>query len=81
MIAGTAAGIYPSLADAAKHLIQLDQEIIPNPDWVPRYERLAQLFDQIYEDAGPYYRKLDEYAAEFNDRQRTSTNDSEGQRR
>lgn len=65
MIAGAAVGIYPSLADAAKRLIQLDEEIAPNPDWVPRYERLAQLFDQIYDDAEPYYRKLDEYGAAF----------------
>jgi xylulokinase len=65
MIAGTAAGIYPTLADASKRLIQLDEEIVPNPDWVPRYEKLAELFNQIYEDAGPYYQTLDEYAARF----------------
>src|ERR1700747_3759913 len=40
MIAGAAAGIYPSLADASKRLIQLDEEIAPNPDWAPRYEKL-----------------------------------------
>jgi sugar (pentulose or hexulose) kinase len=65
MIAGTAAGIYPSLAEASKRLIQLDDEIVPNPDWVPRYKKLAELFDQIYNDAGPYYERLDGYAAEF----------------
>jgi len=65
MIAGTAAGIYPSLAAASKRLIQLDDEIVPNPDWVPRYAKLAALFDEIYNDAGPYYEKLDKYAAEF----------------
>jgi xylulokinase len=65
MIAGVAAGVYPNLAEAAKKLIQLDQEILPNPDWVPRYEKLAALFDQIYEDAGPYYQKLDDYADQF----------------
>jgi ribulose kinase len=65
MIAGTAAGIYPSLAEASKRLIQLDDEIVPNPDWVPRYEKLAALFDEIYRDAGPYYEKLDKYTAEF----------------
>ena len=65
MIAGTAVGIYPSLSDASKRLIQLDEEIVPNPDWVPRYAKLAELFDQIYDEAGPYYRKLDEYAADF----------------
>jgi xylulokinase len=65
MIAGTAVGIYPSLAEASKRLIQLDQEIVPNPDWVPRYEKLAELFNEIYEDAGPYYQKLDEYAGRF----------------
>jgi xylulokinase len=81
MIAGTAVGIYPSLVDASNRLIQLDDEIVPNPDWVPRYEKLAELFDQIYNDAGPYYRKLDEYAAKFNERQRSTTNDSERQPR
>jgi xylulokinase len=65
MIAGTATGIYPSLAAASKRLIQLDEEIVPNPDWVPRYEKLAALFDEIYRNAGPYYEKLDKYAAEF----------------
>jgi xylulokinase len=64
MIAGVAAGIYGSLAEAAKTLIHLDEEIAPNPDWVPRYEKLAALFDELYEDAGPYYQKLDEYAAQ-----------------
>jgi xylulokinase len=65
MIAGTAVGIYPSLADASERLIRLDEEIVPNPDWVPRYEKLGELFDQIYQDAEPYYRKLDEYVAHF----------------
>jgi xylulokinase len=65
MIAGTAVGIYPSLAEASKQLIQLDEEIVPNPDWVPRYEELGELFNEIYEDAGPYYRKLDEYARRY----------------
>jgi xylulokinase len=65
MIAGTAAGIYPSLGEASKRLIQLDEEILPNPDWVPRYEKLAALFDQIYNDASPYYQKLDEYTKAF----------------
>ena len=64
MIAGVAAGVYSSLADATNKLIQLDEEIVPNPHWVPRYEKLAALFDQIYEDAAPYYQKLDEYAAQ-----------------
>jgi hypothetical protein len=53
------------LSEATNKLIQLDEEIAPNPDWVPRYEQLAALFDEIYEDAAPYYQKLDEYAAEF----------------
>jgi xylulokinase len=65
MMAGTAIGLYPSLVDASKLLIRLDEEIMPNSDWVPRYEKLAELFDQIYEDAAPYYRRLDEYVAEF----------------
>jgi xylulokinase len=65
MIAGTAAGIYPSLSQATKQLIQLDEEIVPNPDWVPRYEKLGRLFDQIYEDAAPYYQSLEEYSATF----------------
>ena len=61
MIAGAASGVYSTLADAAKELIQLDEEILPNPEWVARYEKLADLFDQIYEDAAPYYQKLDAY--------------------
>jgi xylulokinase len=65
MIAGTAVGIYPSLSEATKRLVELDEEIVPNPDWVPRYEKLGQLFDRIYEDAGPYYQSLEEYAAAF----------------
>ena len=65
MIAGVAAGIYSSLAEAAKALIQLDEEIAPNPDWVPRYDKLAALFDELYEDAAPYYQQLDRYAAQF----------------
>jgi sugar (pentulose or hexulose) kinase len=65
MIAGVAAGVYSSFGEATNQLIQLDEEIAPNPDWVPRYEKLAELFDQIYEDAAPYYQKLDEYAAKF----------------
>ncbi|HEX6565240.1 MAG TPA: FGGY family carbohydrate kinase [Chthoniobacterales bacterium] len=65
MIAGVAAGIYGSLAEAAKALIHLDEEIAPNPDWVPRYEKLARLFDELYENAGPYYQELDVYAAQF----------------
>jgi xylulokinase len=65
MIAGTSIGVYPSLTSAAERLIQLDEEILPNQAWVSRYEKLSELFDQIYEDAAPYYRKLDEYAGAF----------------
>ena len=65
MIAGTAVGVYPSLAEATKRLIHIAEEILPNPAWVSRYEKLGELFDQIYEDAAPYYQKLDEYAAAF----------------
>ena len=65
MIAGTAIGVYPSLAEASRRLVQLESEITPNSDWVPRYEKLGQLFDQIYNDAAPYYQKLDDYAVAF----------------
>ena len=65
MIAGTAVGIYPSLGEASRQLVQLESEITPNSDWVPRYEKLGQLFDQIYNDAAPYYQKLDDYAMTF----------------
>jgi xylulokinase len=65
MIAGVAAGVYSTLADATKKLVRLDEEILPNPDWVPRYQKLAELFDQIYDDAAPYYQLLDEYTAQF----------------
>jgi xylulokinase len=72
MIAGTAVGVYPSLTEASKRLVRLDQEILPNSEWVPRYRKLAELFNQIYEEAGPYYRKLDEYEATFGTKKSTN---------
>ena len=65
MIAGTSVGIYSSLTEASERLIHIDKEIQPNPAWVSRYEKLGELFDQIYEDAAPYYRMLDKYEARF----------------
>jgi xylulokinase len=71
MIAGTSVGVYSSLTEASERLIHIDKEIQPNPAWVSRYEKLGELFDQIYEDAAPYYGMLDKYEARFPQNERS----------
>jgi xylulokinase len=65
MIAGTAVGIFGSLSVATESLVKLDTEILPNSDWVPRYEALAQLYEKIYQDAAAYDGALDQYDQKF----------------
>jgi len=58
MLAGTAVGLYPSLAEAAARLVRITDEIQPNPAWAERYARLAPVFDRAYENGKLYWQML-----------------------
>jgi len=64
MLAGTAVGLYPSLAEAAARLVRITDEIQPNPAWTERYARLAPVFDRAYENGKLYWQMLAQADAE-----------------
>jgi xylulokinase len=47
-LAGLGAGLFASLSDATAKLVHYDSEVLPNPDWVDRYQRMQALFDDLY---------------------------------
>ncbi len=58
MLAAVACGALPDLAAAAGAFVRFDQEILPNPAWRERYERLGNLFDRLYENSEQYWEEL-----------------------
>lgn len=59
MLAGVASGVLPDLAAAVERLVRFDREILPNPAWQERYEKLGNLFDRLYESSEAYWDEFD----------------------
>src|SRR5258706_477608 len=47
MLAGFAAGFFSSLESARSDLVRYEGEILPNPAWSDRYQKLQSLFDDL----------------------------------
>jgi xylulokinase len=48
LLAGTAAGVYPSLEAAVAQTVQLERRVEPQPDSVSAYDARYQLYRQVY---------------------------------
>jgi xylulokinase len=59
MLAGFAAGFFPSLESARADLVRYEGEIHPNPRWVERYQKLQSVFDDLYQSSEKFWDRLE----------------------
>src|SRR6202162_3373913 len=59
MLAGCAAGLFSNLATVISQQVRYDSEINPNPAWTERYEKLQQLFDELYESSEQFWDRFE----------------------
>src|SRR5258707_11135609 len=58
MLAGFAAGLFSSLESARSDLVRYEGEILPNPAWSDRYQKLQSLFDDVYQSSEKFWDRL-----------------------
>ncbi len=59
MIAGLAAGLFLDLEEVVSGQVQYDREIVPNPEWSERYEKMRLLFNDLYETSEQYWDRFE----------------------
>ncbi len=62
-LARTALGDFPSPEAAADELVRFQEEIVPDPAWRDRYDRMAPVFDRLYVQSQAVYDDLDRLLA------------------
>jgi xylulokinase len=58
IIAGFAAGLFSNLEAVSSRQIRYDREIVPNPSWSERYEKMRSLFNSLYESSEQFWDRL-----------------------
>ncbi|MBD1556347.1 pentose kinase [Vibrio sp. S9_S30] len=58
-IAATATGHFNTLSDAARHMVQYEKEIQPNPAWKETYDLMYPMFNKIKAATSDLYSELD----------------------
>jgi xylulokinase len=59
MIAGLAAGLFSNLESVVSQQVHYNGEILPNPDWSERYEKMRLLFNDLYESSEQFWDRLE----------------------
>jgi xylulokinase len=59
MLAGVGAGIFDSIDDAVRRLVRYDVEILPDPSWSDRYQRMAAFFNRVYTQSESYWDEME----------------------
>jgi xylulokinase len=59
MIAGFAAGLFSNLEAVVSQQIRYDTEIVPNPAWSDRYEKMRLLFNSLYEHSEQFWDRFE----------------------
>lgn len=57
-----AVGDAPDLANAVGRMVAFDREILPDPDWADRYDRMMPVYAGLHAAAQPFYADLDALA-------------------
>jgi xylulokinase len=60
MLSGVTAGLFSNLHEAVAKLVRYDREILPNPEWVDRYQRMQALFNDLYESSEQFWDRFDQ---------------------
>jgi xylulokinase len=55
MLAGFAAGLFSNLETVVSQQVRYDSEIVPNPAWAERYEKMRLLFNSLYESSEQFW--------------------------
>ena len=59
MLAGFAAGFFSSLESARADLVRYEDEILPNPRWTERYQKMQSVFDDLYQSSEKFWDRLE----------------------
>jgi xylulokinase len=59
MLAGFAIGFFSSLESARADLVRYEREILPNPRWSERYQKLQLVFDDLYQSSEKFWDRLE----------------------
>jgi len=59
MLAGFAVGFFSSLESARADLVRYEREILPNPRWSERYQKLQLVFDDLYQSSEKFWDRLE----------------------
>jgi xylulokinase len=59
MLAGFAAGLFSSLEAVVSQQVRYESEIVPNPAWSERYEKMRRLFDDLYESSEQFWDRFE----------------------
>lgn len=59
MLAATAMGQFPRLADAAAAFVRYEREVLPDPRATEIYDRMFPLFEKLYLQSQQFYDELD----------------------
>jgi len=49
----------PSIEEGIRKMVRYDKEILPNPEWVEKYDKMAPTFERLYEYSQPLYAELE----------------------
>lgn len=60
MIGGLGLGAHQDVATAVRRSVRYDREILPDPAWQERYDRLRDVFNRLYRQSAAFYDTLDE---------------------
>lgn len=61
-MAATATGRFSNVQDAVSAYVRYADEILPDPDWADKYQRMQPLFDRLYRHSQEFYDDLDALA-------------------
>ena len=59
MIAGLAAGLFSDLEEVVSEQVRYDREIVPNPAWSERYEKMRSLFNDLYASSEQFWDRFE----------------------
>ena len=60
ILAGVGAGIYPSVEEACDSMIHYNPAQAPDPENVPKYDKMYSVYTELYNDVKDTYKKLAE---------------------
>jgi xylulokinase len=59
MLAGLAVGLFSNLESVGSELVRYEGEVLPNPAWSERYQKLQSLFNDLYQSSERFWDRLE----------------------